>query len=536
MSSLNSKSPSWFVPNDLDGFFGLALDNLIQILVIVSLCQGVLQFPAEIIYGHVLPGAALSIMVGNFYYSWLAYKQSKLEGRDDFTALPYGISTVTIFAYVFLVMLPVRLDALSKGLTSEQAAELAWQAGIVASLGSGFLGLVGAWFADRLRKFTPRAALLSTLAGIALTFVTMGFVLRTWAHPLIGIVPFGVILLTYFGGFKFTLPASKLVIPGGFVAVMLGMILSWMTGLVHWDGRQFQEAIQSVGFHWPTLALGQLWSNGPIFWNYLSIILPMTLFNLVGSLQNLESADAAGDRYPTVPSLAVDGFGSIVAGLFGSCFPTTLYIGHPGWKAMGARIGYSWLTGLAIGLICLTGTVGVISYLIPIDCGMSIVLWIGIVIVSQSFTATKIEHAPAVVVGMLPGIAGWGALLIKNALRVAGLGTQEHPFSADLIAPFEKLDTYVSGAFALEQGLIFSAMILAAITVYIIEQKFNLAALWSFLAGGLSWVGLLHSYQWTISDTVIHLGWGNGAQWAFAYFLLALLLLYAHWQFKFKSN
>ena len=130
----------------------------------------------------------------------------------------------------------------------------------------------------------------------------------------------------------------------------------------------------------------------------------------MGSLQNLESAEAAGDRYPTAPCLAVNGIGTLVAASCGSCFPTTIYIGHPGWKEMGARIGYSWLNGLVMGLLCLSGTVGLLTYFIPIDAGMAIVLWIGIVIVTQSFTATPKAHAPAVVIGLLPGIASWGAL------------------------------------------------------------------------------------------------------------------------------
>jgi adenine/guanine/hypoxanthine permease len=67
-------SPRWFVRHDIDGFFGLALDNFIQILLIVSLCQGVLGFPASLVYGRILPGVALSLMVGNFYYAWLAYQ------------------------------------------------------------------------------------------------------------------------------------------------------------------------------------------------------------------------------------------------------------------------------------------------------------------------------------------------------------------------------------------------------------------------------------------------------------------------------
>lgn len=136
-------TPRWFVRRDIDGFFGLALDNLIQILVIVSLTQGVLQFPATLVYGRILPGIALSLIMGNFYYSWLAYRQGQKDNRDDITALPYGINTVSLFAYIFLVMLPVRLEVLAAGATSEQAAEAAWRAGLVACLGSGLIELGG---------------------------------------------------------------------------------------------------------------------------------------------------------------------------------------------------------------------------------------------------------------------------------------------------------------------------------------------------------------------------------------------------------
>lgn len=161
---------------------------------------------------------------------------------------------------------------------------------------------------------------------------------------------------------------------------------------------------------------------------------------------------------------------------------------------------------------------------------MAIVLWIGIVIIAQGFTATPLRHAPAVVVGILPGIAAWGALIAKNALRAAGMGTPAKPFTPDLIAQFKLSDTFIDGAFALEQGFIFSAMILAAITVYIIERDFRKAALWSLAAAFLSWVGLMHSYRWTVADTVLDLNLGAGGAWAISYVLLALLFLYAGWQ------
>jgi hypothetical protein len=128
---------------------------------------------------------------------------------------------------------------------------------------------------------------------------------------------------------------------------------------------------------------------------YVSVILPMGLFSVIGSLQNIESAEAAGDSFATRPALAVNGLGTLAAALFGSCFPTTIYIGHPGWKAMGARAGYSVLNAAFFTVVCFSGTLAWIAWAVPIDAGMAIVLWIGMVITAQAFQATPREHAPA---------------------------------------------------------------------------------------------------------------------------------------------
>src|SRR5712675_1634399 len=167
----------WFVRGDIDGFFGLALDNLVQLLLIDTLCRFVLGFPPELVYGRVLPGAAISILVGNLFYSYQAKKLADRTGRTDICALPYGINTVSLIAHVFLVMLPAKALALTAGLPDP--ARVAWQAGLLATLSSGLIELGGAFIAERVRKITPRAALLSTLAGIALGFISMGFLYRT---------------------------------------------------------------------------------------------------------------------------------------------------------------------------------------------------------------------------------------------------------------------------------------------------------------------------------------------------------------------
>ncbi len=504
----------WFVKGDLDGFFGLALDNLVQLLLIDTLCRFVLGFPPELVYGRVLPGAAVSLLVGNLYYAWQAKRIAGREGRTDVCALPYGINTVSLFGHVFLVMLPAKLGAEAAGLPDP--ARVAWLAGLAATLGSGLIEAGGALVAERVRKATPRAALLSTLAGIALSFIALGFLFRTFARPEVGLATLGVVLLTYFGRVKF-----RGGLPGGLVAVLLGAALGWGTGIA-----PVGAAPPPPSLHLPVPVLGELVESLPFVLPYLAVIVPMGLFNLVGSLQNIESAEAAGDRFPTAPSLAVNGAGSLVAALFGSVFPTTIYIGHPGWKAMGARAGYSALNGVFVTVVCLSGTLAHIAWAVPIEAGMAIVLWIGIVITAQAFTATPARHAPAVVLGLLPGVGAWGALMAKNGLRAAGYGT-EQPFTEDLVGKFAASDTWIHGAFALEQGFIFTAMVLAAMTVHVIERQFRAAALWAGLGALLSATGLAHAYQFTFGDAAMALqpAWPH----ALGYLAMALLFLLAQW-------
>src|SRR5215510_8013315 len=214
----------WFVRGDIDGFFGLALDNLVQLLLIDTLCRFVLGFPPDLVYGRVLPGAAVSILLGNLFYAVQAKRLAERTGRTDVCALPYGINTVSLIAHVFLVMLPAKALATAAGVADP--ARVAWQAGLLATFCSGVIELAAAPFAERVRKATPRAALLSTLAGIALSFISLGFLYRTFARPLVGLTTLAIVMLTYFGRVRF-----KGRLPGGVVAVALGTLIAWMTGI-----------------------------------------------------------------------------------------------------------------------------------------------------------------------------------------------------------------------------------------------------------------------------------------------------------------
>jgi AGZA family xanthine/uracil permease-like MFS transporter len=506
----------WLVRGDLDGFFGLALDNLVQLLLIDALCRGVLGFPAALVHGRILPAAAVSILLGNVFYAWQAKRLALRTGRTDVCALPYGINTVSLFGHVFLVMLPAKLAAQAAGVADP--ARTAWEAGLLACVGSAVIETAGAFVAERVRRATPRAALLSTLAGIALGFISLGFLFRTFARPVVGLVTLGIVMLTYFGHVRF-----KGRIPGGLVAVTVGTVLAWATGIAPPGPRP-----EWAGLALPMPALDGLAGAMRLetLYAYFSIILPMGLFNVVGSLQNIESAEAAGDPYATRPSLLANGIGGLAAALFGSPFPTTIYIGHPGWKALGARAGYSVLNGAFVTVVALTGTLALIAWAIPVDAGMAIVLWIGLVISAQAFQAVPARHAPAVVVGLLPGLAAWGVGLAKAGLRVAGVGAPGGPpFSPALEPAFLASDLWIRGGFALEQGFIFTSMVLAAATVEVIERRFARAGAWMLLGAGLSVAGLVHSYQYTPGDTAIRLA--PAWPWALGYLAVAVLFFLA---------
>lgn len=493
--------PPWFVRKDLDGFYGLFIDNVIQLILIVVLCRDLIRLPDHHIFGLILPGAALSILIGNVFYTGQARQLARETGRDDVTALPYGINTVSLFAFVFFIMLPVAQET--------KDPIWAWKIGLVACFLSGVIEIAGAFVAERVRRATPRAALLAALAGIAITFISMDFTFKIFAQPLLAMVPMAIIFVAYFSHQKFPLG-----IPGGMLAVIVGSVLGWLLGAM-----DTKAAPVSVSLTPPLYTGGALWEAllDPAALSYFSVILPMGIFNVVGSLQNIESAEAAGDGYRTFPALMANGVGTIVAALFGSVFPTTIYIGHPGWKRLGARSGYSALNGVCIALLCLTGTIQAVLNWIPVEAGIGVLLYIGIIIVAQSFQAVPKEHAPAVALGLVPSLAAWGLLMVDTGLRAAGTSLFEVGVTsfAGTIA--------IEGMIALERGFIFTSMILAAIGVALIEREFIKAALWSLAAAGLSTSGVIHAYELTPTGVTSRFGLFAAPGFAAGYLLLVVL-------------
>jgi AGZA family xanthine/uracil permease-like MFS transporter len=492
------------------------VDNLLQFLVILELCRTLCGMPESFILTTIFPGAALSLIVGNLYYSWLARRQSARTGQRV-TALPYGINTVSLFAYILFIIAPTfRELSADPAIDPERAMRVAWQVGLVACLLSGVVEGLGGLVAGWVRRVTPRAALLSTLAGIAVGFISMEFILRTYDTPLIGFVPLGLVLVTYLSRVRWPLG-----LPGGLIAVAVGTALAWLMSALGAPGAVpvgGQNLLAGAGWHPPLPVLGDLAAalTSPHVWSRIAIIVPMGLINLLGALQCIESAEAEGDSYPERGCLVVNGIGSVAAACFGSCFPTTIYIGHPGWKRMGAGWGYSAANGLFFAVLATFGLVGPISRVVPVEAAMAILVWIAVIIVAQAFTATPRHHAPAVVLGLLPGLAAWGWQLTEmslSAMRRAGLVA-----GASLPELLEAVRStaipYVEGLMTMKSGFLFSATFIAAIGAFLADRKFGRAALWSFAAAAFAYVGLMHAY--TLTDAALREEIRLGFAWPMA--------------------
>jgi AGZA family xanthine/uracil permease-like MFS transporter len=312
-------------------------------------------------------------------------------------------------------------------------------------------------------------------------------------------LPLAVILITYFSRIRFPLG-----LPGGLVAVVLGTVSAWTLPFVLPETiagpamsiANVKQAAGEAALCLPRFVGADIAAvlSKPADWlGFLSVIVPMGLFNVIGSLQNIESAEAAGDCYDTRSSLAINGVGTIVAAMFGSCFPTTIYIGHPGWKGLRARAGYSTLNGIAVAAICLSGTVGLIGHIVPIEAGIAIVLWIGIIMTAQAFQATPKDHAPAVAIGLFPAIAAWGWTVAQGTFIAAGGKTAQELLVSDHAVQVNGF--LIHGMIVMERGYIFTCMILAAIAAFLIDRKFYTATVWSVVAAAFAFVGLTHAYQ-----------------------------------------
>ena len=496
--------PKWWVPGDWNAFFGFGTNILVNVLVLTGLLRFVLKMPDALVFGRILPALGLMLFLSTVYYAWLGYQLAKKTGRTDVCALPSGISVPHMFVVTFVVMLPI-LNRTGDPLQ-------AWEAGLTWVFVQSFVLMAGGFIAPIVRKITPRAALLGSLAGISITFIAMSPASQLFMTPVIGVVCFAIILANWFGGVRYFGG-----VPGGLVAIAAGTLIAWgsnLFGLGYGDlsGTKLIASISNFGFEYPLPAFGHVFTGFKFIGVILVTAIPFGIYDLVEAMDNVESASAAGDSFPTTRVLTADGIISLIGCMMGNPFINAVYIGHPGWKAMGGRIGYSAATGIVVLILTWFGIVALISSIIPVVAILPILLYIGMLIGSQAFQETPSRHAPAIVLAFLPQIAAWGKTQIDNALGAAGTSAE-----AIGMAKLQQVGVLYRGLDIMGGGATLAGIILGSITVFIIEREFDKAA--AFAAAGvvLTFFGFIHGEA---------IGIGSSIPVAVSYLAVAGILFY----------
>ena len=475
---MNTKPKIW-VPGDWNAFFGFGTNILVNLLTLTALLRFVLKMPDDLIFGRILPATGLMMFLSTGYYAFLAYRLAKKTGRTDVCALPSGISVPHMFIVTFVVMMPI-------GLTTNDPMK-AWEAGLTWVFVQSFVLMAGGFIAPIIRKITPRAALLGTLAGVSITFISMAPALQMFMTPVIGIICFAIILLSWFGGVKY----GK--IPAGLVAIATGALIAWVSTAfgLNFGGMTtaaLSGSVANFGFHVPLPAFAHVFDGFQFLGVILVTAIPFGIYDLVEAMDNVESASAAGDSYPTTRVLTADGVVSLIGCMMGNPFINAVYIGHPGWKAMGGRIGYSAATGIMVILLCWFGTISVISAIIPTVAILPILLYIGMLIGSQAFQETPKRHAPAIVLAIVPSIANWGLTIINSALAAAGILAVSDELAGNML----NKGIFYHGLQTLGGGSTLGGLILGATAVCIIDRHFMKAAGFALAGAILTFFGLMH--------------------------------------------
>ncbi|WP_422926074.1 permease [Singulisphaera sp. PoT] len=474
---------SWYGRGDINAFFGLMLDNVGDMILMAGLLVGAFGMPSEFVLLKMIPGTAVGVLVGDLIFTLMGIQLTRKSRRSDVTAMPLGLDTPSTFGAVFLIIGPAYKAALGRGLTPVDAAQHAWFLGIAMILASGIFKLGCAPFSGMIRRALPRAGLLGSLTAIALVIISFLPLIDIAAQPVAGMISLALVLATLTA--KWRLPRN---FPGALAAVLAGCAVYYLMGVLGVgpafgsEGSRPSASLRAVlpmPVHAWTAWVQQFWQEAL---GYLPVAIPLALATVVGGIDCTESAAAAGDDYHTGAIIAAEGFATVVGGLFGGVIQSTPYIGHPAYKAMGARSGYTLATAIFVGAAGILGFFDWIFYLIPKAAVFPILIFVGLEMTAQSFQATPKRHYAAVAFACVPALAYLALLALNQVLPSV---------SFESLAP--NAQHWVQVVTILSGGFIVTSLIWGAGLAHLIDGRIRLAAGLFVCAAVFSWFGIIHS-------------------------------------------
>lgn len=507
---------NWFTTGDINGFFGLMVDNVGVLGFLAVVLVQIFEFPADLIFTKMVPGTAFGVMFGDLVYTWMAFRLAKKTGRSDITAMPLGLDAPSTIGIGFTVLGPAFIEFKSRGMAEGEAALQAWYVGMASMVLIGIIKLVFSFSGNFLTRLIPQAGLLGSLAGIGLALIGFIPMMEILSRPVVGMVALGLILYTLVA--RIGLPGK---IPGVLAAVGVGTFLYYTFGMLGWT-HYHPPVIDELHYGLPLPNLGFIEGMTEAL-TYLPIAFPFAILTVVGGINVTESARVAGDDYNTRDVLLVEAFATLLAGVCGGVAQSTPYIGQPAFKAMGSRAGYTLLTGIFMGLGGMLGVLPLILALIPQSVLAPILIFVAVDIMVQAFQACPAAHAPAVALAYIPTVARLVQIQYDKMLLLVADG------------PYGKAATEITTAshipevilvVALGNGFILTAMLWGAFIAELIDRRLRVSSAYLLVLSAFSLFGIVHSVD---PSGRMYLPWDLGAlsrvpyEFAMAYLVLALL-------------
>src|SRR6266852_1332439 len=473
--SARDKLPRWWAltRGDIDATVAQVGFNVAQSIIPVFLLVPV-GISMGFSVGHLLQGYALGFVAGSFALAGLGVGLAKREGRADVTAHVYINNVPGIIAYTLAIMLPLYLQ------TRDQ--ELAWRIGAAAVVWTGVIKLAAAPFAGAIRKFIPKPATMTVFGAAMYTYLAMVLLQRMFDQPLVGIVALTIIAAAGLAN----VPITKWKIPPFLLAWLVPLAIGLSIGYIHpvWSGISPQLPF----VHTP----GLLQAMGLAI-PYLSVIAPMSIYQVLQDIASVEGANSAGDNYDARLIVAADGLGTFLCGVGGSIITPVVAALHPPYKMMGARIGFCFWTAVIFLAVFMSGISLFMAQLFPWAILAAMIAYVAVGVGRATLHRVDHKYITAVLLGLvLPAGAVVGSA-VNSALPALKLSSQ----NPEVLAALNR-SIYWSSLQGLGNGFLFLVLVVAALIAEMIDRNFGRAAIWCLIASVFSWFGLMHSpiLQW----------------------------------------
>ncbi|CAK9082114.1 unnamed protein product [Durusdinium trenchii] len=419
--------------------------------------NAMMSFATNVIYSRIVAGMCVTMIFGNCYYAWMAWRMMRREKTTNVCCLPYGINTPAAFAFIFSVVAKAAKEAAATGMSWEEGVLYAWRVGCVANLVSGIIATLCGFAGPLIVKVAPPGSLM-----VIISCFDVGH---------LGLLPLGVALVGFFGEVK-TSP-----FPAAVAVMLVGSLTGWLSfegwpeGGIPTGGtaKAVEDSLNHFSFYMPKMLGPSDYAGiGSVIANNLSVILPVAFVGAVNTLVSTYAAHSVGDMYPIRECLIVDGLTTVVSALFGSPFGTCVYCGHPQFKNQGGKIYYSFLNCILFCFLASTGMFAAANAILPPWGTAPIILFVGLAINQDAFNIIESRHIPAAIIGLFPSTGDW-------ILSIDSSFGEKKP-----------------GLAAMSYGALLVCIIWTSMGIHLIDRRFAQSAIWATVGAFLSAFGLIH--------------------------------------------